>query len=1320
MSYSLLDIAVSKKKSGNNRVISDSCNTDDSDEPSTSSIPPAAPTFTYKGKKYTQLDPQLKVKPILRDVERIPEYQLIERNEPDGWTLSITLRLRGRDEPTDDGCIRHRQRMVELLFEEIDRHSFIEEELAQKLPTSPEEDSNEPLSIQEFYNQLRLRHRTQAGDKSSKELVIPLLRPELRLYQEQAIRWLLKRETVVDRLPGQYVLLRCRAQPEVSFYMDLYDCTISDKKPNPKIPAGGILADEMGMGKTVEILGLMLLNPKKQDSPNEPSEPQEPQDPNEVKLKATKNEGELRCLCASTLTKKTIACRKCGRLQHRKCVLNHFTQPNEQYICPECWRTQPMVKSGATIIVSPASIKHQWESEIRKHVTDPNFRVFIYNGIADKWISPQDLAAYDVVLTDYTVLSPEIYRVPEYARSSRHEQRFLKPSTPLTMIHWWRVVLDEAQMVESVNNNAAKMVKALPTKHRWAVTGTPIEKTINNLHGLVSFLDYEPYSYWRTWKAYAERFQQGNAEPLLTMMARVMWRTCKHSVFDQLDIPPQTERIHHIQMSDLQNYFYRCEHLACAQAFNEKARRIGANERMAQMNIATLNQLLEPLRKLRQDCTIPSVLGVGQSALQGKKLLTPAELHEHLIASNVNECKGKLRSVVSSLNGMAAVEILQEHYDQAFRLYQASLRCADDYQGAISVDSLLQIHALHNLLDLVRRFEEKLSPSSKLTAEQIAAYEERRSKLEGRYIEQYANKVRSIEATLRPATEKVDELINGNDSSQRLQLVGEWWRDLFALFEESPQRHSAIQSRVLLDQSLIGNTGVNSWRTLDLWLVNWLDGLLERRSSLVKGFQSLGFFVEYLQPDRTDWSQEARARIDELVRTAFACHLDPALFEEDEFGVRKKERQEAKGLPGPPVCLLCKVKDKLNELESALFQIRKTQVATGGLWQVSRQESVLKLIHAYAKRLEQDRTVWSRMVSQDTIVESDRFIAFLEHAKVEFKEYSQYWVEINYTVAAYDELTMCKSRLQLLTLAERREIEKKKKKPSPLQVLECELADTLAELQLTKAEAERDFVRLKGTRKYLEHLGSRKELEPCPICHSIPEGRYAVLQCGHHLCSICLMRIFQLARAHGNMTTCGICRHEQHVKDIQYVQPIDPMHKIRGNFSNKVSKIVQTALELVAEDPSVKIVIFSHWEPILTEVGVALAANDITLREKSAKFYQCVADFKDPVKGITCLLLPLRFGSKGLNLTEATHVFLVEPILNPGEEMQAIGRVHRIGQTRPTFVHRFIMLNTIETTIHETIQGDRSGRWWSKDVTVEQLAQLFRLDQDDGSELPAL
>ena len=56
------------------------------------------------------------------------------------------------------------------------------------------------------------------------------------------------------------------------------------------------------------------------------------------------------------------------------------------------------------------------------------------------------------------------------------------------------------------------------------------------------------------------------------------------------------------------------------------------------------------------------------------------------------------------------------------------------------------------------------------------------------------------------------------------------------------------------------------------------------------------------------------------------------------------------------------------------------------------------------------------------------------------------------------------------------------------------------------------------------------------------------------------------------------------------------------------------------------------------------------------------------------LLMPLRRGANGLNLTSAQHVILLEPVMDPGAEAQAMKRVDRIGQTKPTFVHRFTLL----------------------------------------------
>ena len=59
-------------------------------------------------------------------------------------------------------------------------------------------------------------------------------------------------------------------------------------------------------------------------------------------------------------------------------------------------------------------------------------------------------------------------------------------------------------------------------------------------------------------------------------------------------------------------------------------------------------------------------------------------------------------------------------------------------------------------------------------------------------------------------------------------------------------------------------------------------------------------------------------------------------------------------------------------------------------------------------------------------------------------------------------------------------------------------------------------------------------------------------------------------------------------------------------------------------------------------------------------------------------LISLKAGGTGLNLTRADAVILYDPWWNPAVEAQAIDRAHRIGQTKPVFVHRLIAKDTIE------------------------------------------
>jgi hypothetical protein len=111
-------------------------------------------------------------------------------------------------------------------------------------------------------------------------------------------------------------------------------------------------------------------------------------------------------------------------------------------------------------------------------------------------------------------------------------------------------------------------------------------------------------------------------------------------------------------------------------------------------------------------------------------------------------------------------------------------------------------------------------------------------------------------------------------------------------------------------------------------------------------------------------------------------------------------------------------------------------------------------------------------------------LQLLDLIKKEFKDYSKCWVEINYTVSAYDELNMCKYQLQLIPSVD---IEKE----SNLQIYEYEIVETFHEYQTQFEEAEQEFVRLKGSLNYLRHLKDKNNGEPelCPICKQKPDEK---------------------------------------------------------------------------------------------------------------------------------------------------------------------------------------------------------------------------------------
>lgn len=172
--------------------------------------------------------------------------------------------------------------------------------------------------------------------------------------------------------------------------------------------------------------------------------------------------------------------------------------------------------------------------------------------------------------------------------------------------------------------------------------------------------------------------------------------------------------------------------------------------------------------------------------------------------------------------------------------------------------------------------------------------------------------------------------------------------------------------------------------------------------------------------------------------------------------------------------------------------------------------------------------------------------------------------------------------------------------------------------------------------------------------------------------------------------------------------------------SAKVDRTIELVRDIKKADPTEKTLIFSQFTSLLDilELPLAREQHEYTRLDGSMSVdmrNDAVNRFIDS-PSCNVLLVSLKAGNAGLNLNAASQVIILDPFWNPYVEYQAIGRAHRLGQTRPVTVHRILVPETVEDRIMELQRkkeelitmalDENAGRNISR-LGVQELSYLF-------------
>jgi SNF2 family DNA or RNA helicase len=242
--------------------------------------------------------------------------------------------------------------------------------------------------------------------------------------------------------------------------------------------------------------------------------------------------------------------------------------------------------------------------------------------------------------------------------------------------------------------------------------------------------------------------------------------------------------------------------------------------------------------------------------------------------------------------------------------------------------------------------------------------------------------------------------------------------------------------------------------------------------------------------------------------------------------------------------------------------------------------------------------------------------------------------------------------------------------------------------------------------------GESEANERCAICLDSFDDA-VMTPCGHMFCYQCILGAVQ-----GGSAPCPHCRAPITLNDLVHVEETT-VRSLPDGCGAKLGRLVE--LIKLERGSAYKCIVFSQWTRLLDLAGNALSEariRNIGCYGSSDEGRALAIDTFKKEQDCRVLLINLRSSSAsaaaGLNLTEASDVYLLEPCLNFGLEAQAIARINRIGQTKQTRVRRLICVGTIEEDIvkmqakSRKLQGKgcTSGE---EDMQAHAIAAIFGL-----------